>query len=184
MSKEIVKTTIDGVEVECEILHRSAGDFGIEIIKPFQNITCGLHIPYFSRSRCSFIGESGDMRIVETLHNIYGFGQYIKENMTHLREKVRELDIIIETLSATKITEKEFKEVRIKLRRLLRNGEISNRYYQKVLRWWQVEMNSLWLEIDLYHIDPFFEENFPEIVPIGTREEILDILRSKAVLIS
>ena len=184
MSRDIVKTTIDHVEVECEILHRSAGDLEIKIIKPFQNITGGIHIPYFSRDHYSFMGGYGDTRITETLHEIYGLGQYIQENMTYLREKTHELDTIIETLSANKITQKEFKEIRIKSRRLLKSGKISDRYHQKVLRWWQAELNALWLEIDIDHIDPFFEENFPETVRMGAREKILDILRNKAVLIS
>lgn len=177
MPENIIKTEIDGVEVEAKVCHRSSRDFQIEITKPYQSIQGGLHIPHFSGGRFSFDGEYGDQRILHELNRLYGLGSYLADNMDVLREKVRDLDKEIARVSAGKITKDEFKEIRRKLRRQLKRGEITNRYHQKVLRWWKNELNSLDMHIFLNLEDPFFENNFPMVVPCGTRKQVLKILR-------
>jgi len=171
--------TIDGVAVEYKILHRVSNDFEIEITKPFQHITGGLHIPYFSRAYHSVEGKHGDEQIVHVLNNVYGLGSYLAENITHLKEQVGLLDRELEKLSANNISEKEFKQIRRKARRLLRNGEITDKYYQKILRWWKRELDKVWQETQLHYLDPFFENNFPMLVPHETRKQVLQILRDE-----
>ena len=179
MAKQNKTTTIDGVEVEYTILHRTSNDFELEITSPFQNITGGLHIMNLARRHCSFDGEYGDERILQVINNVYGLGRFIAENITYLKEQAVLLDQNVEALTTGSITEGEFKEIRRKSRRQLRKGEISERYHQRILRWWKGELDRVSLERELYYIDPFFEKNFPIIVPHGTREQVLEILRNE-----
>jgi hypothetical protein len=183
MDNKIIKTIIDGIEVEGEVLHRDSGDFTVVITKPFQNIKGGLHIPYFSRPYHSFDGAYGDNSLLDALSGIYEIGTYLFENINSLKGKVCELDRKIERLSENKITETEYKNIRIKLRRVLKDGEISHKYYQKILKWWRAERESLrvkiWLQTDI-----FFQDNFPMIVPVSNRDGILKIIRSETGLMN
>jgi len=172
-------TTINGIEVEYKVLHHFSNDFEIEITKPFQNITGGLHIPYFSRAYHNFDGDHGEECILSVLNNIYELGSHISENITCLKEQVHLLDQNIKKVSANSITEDEFKEISRKSRKMLRKNEISNSYHQKILRWWKKELDRVWLETEFHYIDPFFEENFPMCVPNDTRKQVLKILRGE-----
>ena len=174
--------TIDGIEVEYKVLHRVSNDFEIEITKPFQNISGGLHIPYFARAHHSFDGKSGDEQILYVLNNVYGLSSYIAENRIRLKKQVRLLDRRLEKLSAHSISGDEFMAIRRKSRRLLRKGEISDKYHQMILRWWKKQMDWLWLETELHYIDPFFKNNFPMTVPHDTRKQVLKVLRSEISL--
>jgi hypothetical protein len=132
MANKIVKTEIDGTEVECRVCHRSSRDFEIEITRPFQGLQGGLHIPYFSASKQSFDGKHGDERILQELNHLYGLGSFIAENKESLKEKFRVVDQQINDVSRGKITEEEFRTIRLKLRSLLKRGEITSQYQQKV----------------------------------------------------
>ncbi len=170
---------IDGVEVEYTILHRCSNDFELQITKPFQNITGGLYIPNFARAHHSFKGEYGDKRILDVLNNVYGLGSYLAENLTRLTQQVHLLDQQLDALAAQSISEDELMEIRRKLRRRLKKGEISSRYQQKVLRWWRRDLERIWLEGENNYIDPFFEKNFPMLVPYETKKQVLKILRNQ-----
>ena len=55
-----IKITINGQEVEGQVTHRCASDITVKITKPYQNVSRGLHIPYFARPCTSFDSDFGD----------------------------------------------------------------------------------------------------------------------------
>jgi hypothetical protein len=135
-----------------------------------------------ARGHTSFDGEYGNKRILRVVHTVYGIGRYLTENFSRLQKQVQQLDRSLERLTAGSVTEEDFRKIRRKSRCQLRKGAISERYHQKIFRWWRQELDRLFLEKELYYIDPFFEKNFPMIVPFETRKEVLGILRNKAAL--
>jgi len=176
--KKIVKMLIDDIEVEGIVSHRCSCDFTIKIIKPFQNISRGSHIPCFSRAHMTFDGDYGDKIILETLRCLYTLGKYLTKEMNNLKEKLNYFTDIIAKLSLEMATKDKFKIKRIELRKRLRNSEIDNKEYQKLLTPFRKESEQLEIKIFL-QMDSFFEKNFPMIVPIGTREEVIDIIKGK-----
>ena len=72
-SGAIVKTVLDGVEVEGVVSRHSNYDFTVTMTKPFKGLTGGSHIPCFAR-RYDFDGEYGDQRISEVLKGLYDGG--------------------------------------------------------------------------------------------------------------
>ena len=78
--KQEVSIKVDDVDVIGEITYRSEADITIRIREPFQGLTHGCHIPYFSRPLNSFMTDYGERMAVNLLQYIYELGLYIKEN--------------------------------------------------------------------------------------------------------
>lgn len=172
---DIVKMSIDGVEVEGLISFRTDYCFNVQITKPFQNISGGCDISYFARGHRTYKGEYGKQRILEELKELYILGKFLFKNKKKLQEKTGQLNINISQLSAGMIDDKQYKIHRIALRKRLRSGEIYNKKYQKLLI--PIRKESEQLEQNIWQLtDTFFEENFPMIVPIGMRDEVLAII--------
>jgi hypothetical protein len=86
--KKVVKIAVNKVEVKGKITYRSAILIDIEIIEPFQNISKGLHIPYFSRAFHSFEDDYGDQTAEKLLRELYDISKYLDKNMNSLKEKL------------------------------------------------------------------------------------------------
>ena len=82
-----IKVTIKGQEVAGEITHRSASDINVKITQPYQNVSRGLHIPYFARPYKSFDSELGDEIAKDLLESIYHLCTFIFENLDSLTEQ-------------------------------------------------------------------------------------------------
>ena len=177
--KNIVKIFVDNVEVEGKIINRTQCNIAIKIIKPFQNLSSGSHIPYFGmRPGHTFDGEYGDETAAGILEGLYYFGKYLDDNLEDLKEKVKILNNDIANLSKEQLTEDEFKQKKKELKKRLRNGDIDNLAYQRALAPLRKEAEKLRLDLFL-KTDSFFEENFSMIVPCGTKDEFLDIINGK-----
>jgi len=181
-NKKIVKMLIDNTEIEGIVSHCCSCDFTIKIIKPFQNISSGSHIPYFARGHMTFESEYGDKSILQTLQYLYILGKYLDKEMNNLKEKLNYFNDIIAKFSSEMINKDEYKIKRIELRKRLRDGKIKNTEYQKLLTPFRKESEQLELKI-WEQMDSFFEENFSMVVPIDTREEVMDIIKCKKSLI-
>lgn len=72
-SEAIIKTVVDGVEIEGVVTRHSNYDFTVTMTKPSDGITGGSHIPFFAR-RYDFDGEYGERRILEVLRELYEQG--------------------------------------------------------------------------------------------------------------
>ena len=178
-----VRTLIDNIEVEGLVTYRSSYDYRIKIIKPFQNISGGLHIACFARENATFKGVHGDECILSTLEELYALGKYIAKEMNTLKEELGHYNEIVAKFSSELINENGRKIKQIELRKRLRKGEIDNKEYLKSLSAFRKESKELqskiWEQKDL-----FFEKNFPMIVSVGTDTEVMDIIAAKNSLIS
>ena len=126
--KQEVSIKVDGIEVVGEIFYRSEGDIGIRITNPYQGLTNGCHIPYFSRPFHSFQTEYGDKMAENLLKYLYELGKYMEENLKFIRLQL-----------ALHFHDQEY--------------------------------------IDQDHQDRFFGSTFPFIVPIDTRDDVLEVLK-------
>ena len=82
MSKyQEVTIEVDGIKVKGQITHRSEPDISITISSPYQGLSNGLHIPYFSRPIHSFLTEYGDRTAENLLKYLYELGSYMEENI-------------------------------------------------------------------------------------------------------
>ena len=138
MNNKTVKIIIDNVEVEGRVTQRSEADINIEIIKPYKNISTGLHIPYFARSVHSFTGEYGDKTEKKLLKDLYEMCNYIAQNKNTLKEKLN----LIKSKAVEPSSE---------------SAEQNNYKY----------------------LDPFFDDNFPMLISMDNRKEIIDILEGR-----
>ena len=169
-----IQTMIDGQKVEGEITFRSESDISVKITKPYQDVSRGLHIPYFARSQKSFDSDYGDKTAKDLLENIYYLCTFIFENMGSLLNEYLKYKERIKYLGAKHVSEYVFKSKRLQLRKLLRSGKIDNIDYQKRLARIRKEFKKFELKRSLTW-SRFFEEYFPMIVPVTTRKDILRI---------
>ncbi|MEJ2727374.1 MAG: hypothetical protein P8185_02495 [Deltaproteobacteria bacterium] len=128
-----IQITIDGQKVEGEITYRCASDISVKITKPYQDVSRGLHIPYFARPHASFDSDLGDKTARDLLKSIYHLCKFTFENLGSLIAQYLEIKKRIKHLEAKHVSEWVFKSKRIKLRKLLKSGEIDNIEYQKQL---------------------------------------------------
>jgi len=177
---ESIAIDVDGIRVEGAILHRSRADIAVRIVSPYQGITTGLHIPGFGLANPDndFRGQHGGRAAAGLLDSLYRLCQHIEENREQLRARVAKMDTSIESLEPDRfMPDNVFREIRGDLRRQLRAGRIDNKVYQQRLVQARKKMQARHGEIWRLEED-FFKANFPMIVPVGTRDEVLAVLRA------
>ena len=119
--QEVVSTEVNGIELKGLISHRSESAIEVKIVKPYRNVSKELHIPYFSRSSRSFIGEHGNTTAMALLRELFIICHYVNDNIHALKEKLVASD----------------------------------------------------------DMDTFFNEAFPVVIPINTREDVINILEER-----
>ena len=172
-----IKIIIDRQEVEGEITHRSASSIDVKITKPYRDFSRGLHIPYFARPGNSFAAEFGDKTAKDLLKSIYHLCKYISDNLDSISAQYLQIKKTVKLLEAENISEKVFKTKRLELRKLLKSKQIDNVEYQKSLiaikkeyQKLETRKSRIWSE--------FFEDYFPMVVPVGTRDDVLRVLEN------
>jgi hypothetical protein len=171
---------VDGIRIEGEILHRSRADIAVRIVSPYQGITTGLHIPYFGMANPAndFRGPRGDCTAAQLLDDLYRLCTHVEKNREVLKIRVAEMDLAIENLDRDRfLPESAFRQIRADLRSQLRSGRIDNKVYQQRLVQARKGTQERQREIRRLEED-FFKANFPMIVPVGTRDEVLTVLRT------
>ena len=178
---KIVKTVIDGTEVEGIITHWSSSDIGVRIYKPYQNISGDCHIPCFARSFHSFDGDDGDYEAKRILEDLFRMGKYLDDNLGNLKEKLVCAKDRINALVAQKMDLDKFHEEKRQLKIRFKKGDRDNKQYQTQLHALKKELAQF--EAASWTCMKSFFEQFPMVVPVGTREEVLDIIEGKKVLV-
>ena len=115
-----INIIIDSINVEGNIVHRSATDISVEIVKPYANIKMGLHIPCFARSAKSFDKENGDTASELLLKKIYGISRYLDMKMVMISAKLNHAKNSISELPIQFCNE-DFNQKRIELKKLLKH---------------------------------------------------------------
>ena len=177
---ESISMVVDGMNVEGEIVHRSGSDLEVRITSPYQGISRGMHIPYFARADPArdYRGPHGDGTALGLLKSLFLLGKFLEEDMCILKTRLVEMDAAIASLDQERFSrESVFREVRRDLRARLLSGSLDNKVYQQLLVQAKKKVETHRDEIWRLGGD-FFEWNFPMIVPVGTRDDVLAILRS------
>jgi hypothetical protein len=78
-------TLEDGRVVKGEITTRTEADLLVVVRSPHNNLSAGLHIPYFSRPFNSFLTEYGDRTAENLLKYLNELGKYMDENEKFLK---------------------------------------------------------------------------------------------------
>jgi hypothetical protein len=175
-----VATDVGGIRIEGAILHRSRADIVVGIVSPYHGVTTGLHIPYFGLANPAndYQGPHGDRTAARLLDGLYRLCKHIEENKEPLKTRAAELDLAIENLDSDRfLRESAFRQARAELRSQLRSGHIDNKIYQHRLVQARKRIQDRQREIQRIE-EGFFGANFPMIVPVGTRDEVLAVLRA------
>ena len=175
-----VSVDVEGAKVEGRVVHRSRADIIVEIVSPYGGMTSGCHFPYFVMGDPAndFRGPLGDIRAASLLTELYLLAGFVEGNKAQLRGQVAEMDAAVERLDPERfLTEDEYRRIRRELRARLRNGLLDNKSYQQLLVQARKKVKARQWEIHRLEKD-FVKCNFPMVVPVGTREEVLEMLRS------
>lgn len=171
-----IKVVVEETEVEGEIVHRSAGDITVKIVKPYQNLSTGLHIPYFGRPYRSFDGDYGDAVAESLLNDLYHIGRHLELEMEKLREKLWQAKDKISHLQLS-FRNEEFKGKKSELKKLLKEGKLGKKAYQEELKSLRKKLEEFNWRVHAI-MDSFFDENFPMCIPHGTRGEVLEAIEA------
>jgi hypothetical protein len=177
---ERVFISVEGMSVEGEVTHRSPRDIAVLILSPYRGLTAGRHVAAFVPlpPERDFCGPHGDEIIVELLEGLYRLGRFVEGHGESLRAKAAELDVATERLDPERfLTESSFRQVRRDLRARLRDGSLDGRTYQERLGKARKKVKARQQEIHRLQ-EGFFGSCFPMVVPVGTREEVLAVLRT------
>ena len=176
---ETVSIEVDGIRIEGAILHRSRADIVVRIVSPYQGVTTGLHIPYFALADPArdYRGPHGNRTAARLLDDLYRLCTHIEKNKERLKTRVAQMDIAIANLDRERfLAEDAFRGIRRDLRTQLRRGQIDNKVYQQ--RHVEAKKRTRERHRETHRLEQdFFEANFPMVVPVGTRDEVLALLR-------
>ena len=173
-----VTVMIEGVEVEARVKYRTASDLGIELLRPYGNLSTGSHIPVYGRRFCSFIGEYGDKRIIDMMKELYEIGRFIDENFSAMEQQFIALQSELNERAKNQKSPENAKEQMRLLKQRMRNGEMDFREYHRQLK--SIRNASADFSFKTSRlIDHFFEMFFPMSVTMETRDDALGILRRK-----
>ena len=177
---ESISVSFEGVRVEGEVIHRSRRDIVLRIVSSYQGLTAGQHIPAIAPipPEYNYQGPLGAETAASLLRGLYRLGRLIEENKPMLRSRAAEMNAAIERLDQDRFSpESVLREIRRDLRIQLRDGSLDNKVYQQLLVQARKKVEARQREI--WHLEEdFFKTNFPMIVPVGTRDDVLAILRS------
>jgi hypothetical protein len=177
-----IKSTVNNIEIQGEITHRSAGDISVEILRPFKNISGGQHIPSFARAIKSFEGSYGDEVAETLLTELYDIGKHLDAEIEMIREKLHQTREMVRDFSGTN-DPKTPAEKRSDLRSLFKNGSLGQKEYHRELAKLNKEKDELIQKVQIA-MDSFFESAFPMCVPNGTRDQVLDIIDGNESLVA
>ena len=173
---------VQGTKVEGRLVHRSRADIVVEIVSPYGGMTDARHIPYFAMGDPAndFRGPLGDARAASLLTGLYLLARFVEENQARLKSRVGEMDGAIAKLDLEQfLPESKFREIRRNLRTQRRDGLLDGKSCQRLLVRARKKVEACQREI--WHLEErFFTANFPMVVPVGTRDEVLAALRSPA----
>jgi hypothetical protein len=172
---------VEGARVEGRVV-RSRRQIDVRIVSPYQGLTAALHVAAFIPipPAPDLGGPQGEATAAGMLAGLYRVGKFVEENKESLRKKTAEMDAAVERLDPEQfMSESRFREIRRDLRAQLRKGIINNKSCQPRLI--QARTRAVERQRVIWHLEEqFFKSNFPMSVPVGTRDEVLAILRSSA----
>jgi hypothetical protein len=174
-----VSIQVDGVTVE-GLANITPYDLDVHICTPFNYLTGGSSITGYARAHYSFNDGYGVKRSRQILVSLYKVGIFLTDNMESLQgayaESLQKISLLSEKLNIS-----SFSEDKAVLKKRLRSGDIDNVTYQRLFT--PLRKNKKQYEVDEYLItDEFFEDNFPDIVPVGTQEQVIQIIKNPELL--
>lgn len=164
--------TVEGVEVEGTVLHRSSRDIVVEITSPYQGLQGKSHLPYFMTTE-NFSGPLGDERAQTLLEDLYLCGRFLYPNQESLRKKWADLQQQLLSRPG-RYTHEDLLRDRRAARSKLRAGETNQQEYGRALKEFKLRESKSW-EAEHSAELSFFRLNWPEKVPrhVVGLEEVL-----------
>ena len=177
---KVISTQCDGIDVEGHVYGNSY-DITVEIIKPYRNLTAGLHIMMQLRGHQSFDGNYGELRATALLHRLYNLGEYLSRKLPMLKTKLEEHRQQVINVSEGRFTQDEFRRRRRVLRKMLRRGDVTNIQYQRWIAQMREDVDGC--ERRIWKLeDQFFKAYFPMEVPSSIRQSVIDMLDGRNLL--
>lgn len=172
-----IQTTVNGIQVHG---HSEASFHTVTttIDKLFKHISQSWHISYFAQGHINYHSQRGELRAQESLKHIYWVAEYVRRKEDMLKMSFQELEQRKSEISEGRMSESEFKLKRQAMRTQLRNGDITNRTYQRKIEAMRPEVEALEKQV-WKEEDKFFEAYFPMSLSMSVRESVVWVLDSK-----
>lgn len=154
--------TVDGIEVEGTVLHRTQRDIVVEITRPYQGLQDKSHIPYFMTDH-DFRGPFGDERAQTLLEDLYLCGRFLHPNLGALRKKWAEIQEK-HRVGSNIYTREDFLRDRNEVRSQLRAGQVTQKEYDRALQKFKLQESKYGEAKDEAEAE-FFNLHWPENVP-------------------
>jgi len=144
-----------------EIVFRSRRDIEVGIIYPFVNIDFTRHVPAFSPSVVSYLGDHGDETARELLRSCYELGRFLDQNLRRLQVAwARHLEATAALVPPEHFGRDAFLARRRALRSMVKTGELKPGEYQVALS--QLKKANVDFEDAQRHaIKVWLADNFP-----------------------
>jgi hypothetical protein len=170
---ETFEIEINNIQVIGEITNRSRRDIAVRIVKPYEGISGGSHIPYFDSPKKNFEHELGDERAKQILLKIY-------EICLEIHEKKEELKAILPIYDSEK--NKLLQEIdklqgmRKELKEKMKKKLLSSVDYQRSITPLGKQISNCQSEIWRL-FTKYFRKHFSNIISVGTDVEVIEFIR-------
>lgn len=156
-------------------------DLSVEIRKPYQNLSLGLHIPYFAMGVSSYFGPYGYERSKDLLEQLYRIAEYVERKQDILRVQLAQSRSEIATATKGRLTMTSFRKARLKLRKQLKEGVIDNIEFQRRIGRMRREAEG-WQTRAWELEEQFWDGHFQTVINMSIRDSIIDILDGRKSL--
>ena len=170
MDFDLISTQVGNETISGKITYYSPRDLHVEILSPYQNVSAGTHVPYFSSA---LIEENQVERMAKNfLISIYEKCEFARINKQMLQEKMVPIDA--ETNRLAELV-KQLEEEKVNLKKTFKRGEITNIEYQRFLKPVKDQINKTGFEIHQCWRE--YVKLFPMVIPVDTDMEIVRLIK-------
>ena len=175
---ERVELDYKGFRIVGQIFIRTERDLAVRILFPFKNFTAGLHKPYFSDPKSSYLNEDGIEYANSLLIELYNLLKILEEKSTEIDLMFPKL--VIE-MSAIHVLLEECNTSLKKDKAKMKARLYSPKDYQSKIS--TIKKHIEYLEFEIWRLEEQFFKNLKVInIPYTLRKDYLKYLHQKYLI--
>lgn len=164
-----------GFRIIGQIFIRTERDLAVQIIFPFKNFTAGLHKPYFSDPKSSYLSEEGMEYANSLLIELFRLLRILEEKSTVIELTFPRL---VEEKSAIESLLEECKESILENKTKMKTRNLSPKDYQIKIS--TIKKHIEYLEFEIWKLEEqFFKHLTVKNIPYTLRNDYIKYLHQK-----